>query len=244
MPGYDHDIGSQRGFTLIELLVVVAIIGLLAALLMGGTRLALGAARTASCASALRQLGAGNLAYAQDFEGRTIPTGSTTDDGVTYTWRGLLASYLEAGNSAPDSLPATMRCKVSRRPSGSYVMNQYFGRKVSLRGLSKLPRSSSTVMLMDGGWEFNTSTASYNYLDIHSPNRWRLFYRYCHGSSGSDIYEEDGRMNVLFGDGHVAISRPGDGVITTPHERCKALNPWYPDDYCHGTPGSGGSTTP
>lgn len=231
-------------FTLIELLVVMAIIGVLAALLMGGTRLAVGAARTASCASALRQLGAGIFTYAQDSEGRTIPTGSTTADGVTYTWRGLLASFLEAGVSDPDSLPATMRCKVSRRSSGSYVMNQYFGRKVSLRGLSKLPKSTITIMVMDGGWEFNTSTASYNYLDIHSPNRWRSFYRYCHGSGGGDIYEEDGRMNVLFGDGHVAGARHGDGVVTTPHELCRALNPWYPDDYCHGTPGTGGNTAP
>jgi len=62
----------RRGFTLIELLVVIAIIAILAAILFPVFAKAREKARTASCASNLKQLALGVIQYAQDYD-ETFP---------------------------------------------------------------------------------------------------------------------------------------------------------------------------
>ncbi|MDR3708758.1 MAG: DUF1559 domain-containing protein [Capsulimonadaceae bacterium] len=72
------EIEDRRGFTLIELLIVIAIIAVLSTVLLPVFASAREKARQATCASNMRQIGVGILAYAQDND-EVLPISEISD---------------------------------------------------------------------------------------------------------------------------------------------------------------------
>ena len=100
-----------RAFTLIELLVVIAIIAILALLALPSFRTVEETGRTTKCASNLRQIGAGMMAFSDDHanqfpeSGSVIPWNTTDSTTGKQSWMQQTAPYL--GNATdPSTLPA------------------------------------------------------------------------------------------------------------------------------------------
>jgi prepilin-type N-terminal cleavage/methylation domain-containing protein/prepilin-type processing-associated H-X9-DG protein len=87
---------ARHGFTLIELLTVIAIIGILAAILIPVVGTVRQTAQQTACASNLRQIAMGVLAYAQDNRDM-LPSARDTATGE---WLGIFRGIREPSTSA------------------------------------------------------------------------------------------------------------------------------------------------
>ncbi|MBS1370314.1 MAG: DUF1559 domain-containing protein [Lentisphaeria bacterium] len=110
---------GPRPFTLIELLVVIAIIAILAAMLLPSLNKARETARRSSCTSQLRQVTAGCMQYATDYDGYIF--GWT--NGYTYNGRGAegFGALLTQANYLPEKV---LICP-SQKQRGANFNNSY-----------------------------------------------------------------------------------------------------------------------
>ncbi|MES2465492.1 MAG: DUF1559 domain-containing protein [Armatimonadota bacterium] len=127
----------KAGFTLIELLVVIAIIAILAAILFPVFAQARGKARQAACASNLKQIGIGFMAYSQDYDETLPPSNYPSSRGNNTSWQFMIEPYVKANFPdrvtdsvdkelsiyvCPDYIKTADNSQVTR-PSSSYGAN-------------------------------------------------------------------------------------------------------------------------
>lgn len=240
---------SRPGFTLIELLVVIAIIVILAAILFPVFARAREAARKASCASNLKQLGNACLMYAQDYDqmlpsagwnsggttasGRVIPNNAQCAQfGATVVWNGQIFPYVKSRG--------VYRCPSDTFDRGSsYIYNQELAWRAGGGDPRDHPAKDSAIqapaeafLLVDGGVGNNRNPSWYN-LPMNTPREvWMQVDIQCGDYTEPRSWDrlvdrfEAGRThgggaNWLFVDGHVKWSKLATNMLNN----CSAFGP-------------------
>ena len=205
----DEGLNRRRGFTLIELLAVIAIIAIMAAILFPVFAQARAKARQSTCLSGMKQLGAGLILYAQDYD-ETLPLNDYIGNGLAPLagWRDPRAGdnwcsgiYPYVKNLAiyvcPDAVDHPDPNSPWRRPDRpedgtvSYLMNYV----MCGRPFASIPAPSDLIFLHEGGRRWRvancrprpTTPTARDYKEINND-----FYDKSHNQG----------TNLLFCDGH------------------------------------------
>jgi prepilin-type N-terminal cleavage/methylation domain-containing protein/prepilin-type processing-associated H-X9-DG protein len=170
----------SRGFTLVELLVVIAIIGVLVALLLPAVQAAREAARRASCANNLKQVGLGLLNH---FDAKKIlPPGQKqfVYEGETWAWSVFILPYMEQNtiyeqinflympNGGSNCLNPTQGTGPTQLLIPSYLCPST-SRVISTRSPSNVIGDCMPAGAPDGRWEAGEGMACIDYGGVDGP---------------------------------------------------------------------------
>ena len=225
---------ARRGFTLIELLTVIAIIGILAAIIIPTVGKVRESARSAQCASNVRQIAMAILPYANDNR-NFAPKGAAGTHGSftqTNTWNIEIMPYIAQGVSG-DAATAlqqrkaqeVLRCPTfiaERNPTEAQLEQGFFG--IGLNLALGVPEN-------EGGVDRNAEWARIRLTRFSTPSRIVLIgdsnwatsdgARYQMLSSSyqnPDTVRNNGglrhgsRANYGFADGHVPGMTPEEAT--------------------------------
>lgn len=240
----------RRGFTLIELLVVVAIIAVLVGILLPALSSARNSAKEVGCMSNLRECSKAMLFYTQDTDeflpGTNGLWAMIAEDYLNLPISGLNnpAEWVNIGKgktlsvfycpSDPDPFPRpwcgleitsymTNGADYSRiMPPSQHLGIGLFGG----RGKITSPAFPSACMMLGENCNYDrVLDCDHPSVNISDKNiRERMHYRYTSG------FYHDGRMNILFADGHSApIAGKHAAPVTPPSILSSAGATFFPN---------------
>jgi len=163
-----HLTGRRHCFTLIELLVVIAIIAALAALLLPALGSARDRARHISCQSNLRQMFAGFVAYANDFEeyptnyGWEMAPAWNCGDECAGAMRGGPPSSTTWGGAAVYYPNTNAESGVTNALPANSALARVLARKYVTYPISRCNT------LVPKGWRWSNSNGEYKYNGPHT----------------------------------------------------------------------------
>lgn len=206
--------GSRSGFTLVELLVVLAVLVVLGALAFPALNRALEVSRRGVCASNLRSLGQGVLAWSADNNGELPQLAAdglsawplTIGDYIGFKYQGwpTYQSWLDSGFKSP-ALPKILFCPSAKRTTAPVVpiFDICYGINLPLVGnwdynprtkLARVPSHSKVILLADSKcWDENGGGHGWSVAN-YPGQPFRQFSRR-HGSGA----------NICWLDGHVTF---------------------------------------
>lgn len=211
----NHKMKTSRFFTLIELLVVIAIIAILASLLLPALSTTRDTAKRIHCLNNLRQVHLSWTLYVDDYDGRLPAVGTAVWDGVyagQTPWVGIMGDYwgsaVEFTGQYVFKGDSILRCpEMPFDPLFSSVQYVHYG--MNSYGIGGNAAGSATPYRNVSDIALPAAQAALADNNLESSGRSELgYYAFTPNSNYVTNFRHDGKINIVFCDGHVEAHGP------------------------------------